>query len=46
MIAHYKPVDAELEKEYAELESCLRQHAVVAVIQKTICGTSNPWKMK
>lgn len=46
MITHYKPVDAELEKEYAELESYLSEHKIAAIVHKTIYGKSNPWKMK
>ncbi|NIF07316.1 hypothetical protein F3J23_17995 [Chryseobacterium sp. Tr-659] len=44
MITHYKPLDLELEKEYAELESSLGQHKVVAIIQKTMVCKSNSWK--
>ncbi|NML69630.1 hypothetical protein HHL23_07455 [Chryseobacterium sp. RP-3-3] len=44
MITHYKPVDAELEKEYAQLESYLGQHKIKGIIQKKIYGKSNPWK--
>ena len=46
MITHYKPVDFELEKEYAELESYLGQHKVAGIIHKTMHGKPNPWKMK
>lgn len=46
MITHYKPLDLELEKEYAQLESYLGQHKVVGILQKTIHGKSNPWKAK
>ncbi|UKB83748.1 hypothetical protein LF887_22520 [Chryseobacterium sp. MEBOG06] len=46
MITHYKPVDFELEKEYAELESYLGQHKVSGIIHKTMHGKPNPWKMK
>ncbi|WP_284463371.1 hypothetical protein [Chryseobacterium sp.] len=46
MITHYKPIDAELEKEYAELESYLGQHKAVGILQKKIHGKSNSWKMK
>lgn len=46
MITHYKPVDFELEKEYAELESYLRQHKVAGIIHKTIYGKPSSWKMK
>lgn len=45
MITHYKPVDAELEKEYAELESYLQRHKIKGIIQKTIHGKSNPWRL-
>lgn len=44
MITHYKPVDAELEKEYAELKSYISQYKVAGIIQKTINGKSFPWK--
>nr|WP_315027411.1 hypothetical protein [uncultured Chryseobacterium sp.] len=40
MITHYKPVDFQLEKEYAELKSCLEQHKTVGVISKKIYGRS------
>lgn len=46
IITHYKPLDLELEKEYAQLEAYLVQHKVVGILQKTIHGKSNPWKMK
>lgn len=46
MITHYKPVDAELEKEYAEIESYISQYKVAGIIQKTINGKSNAWKKK
>jgi len=44
MITHYKPLDSELEKEYDELESYLKQHKVAGIIRKKIYGKSNPWK--
>ncbi|AZA85059.1 hypothetical protein C1637_00760 [Chryseobacterium lactis] len=44
MITHYKPVDFELEKEYAELESYLWQHKNAGIIYKTIYGKSNSWR--
>ncbi|MBB6371086.1 hypothetical protein [Chryseobacterium shigense] len=44
MITHYKPLDAELEKEYAEIESYIKQHKIMGIIQKKIHGKSNPWK--
>ncbi|PQA93631.1 hypothetical protein B0A69_11555 [Chryseobacterium shigense] len=44
MITHYKPVDAEIEKEYAEIESYISQYKVAGIIQKTINGKSNAWK--
>ncbi|SHL39450.1 hypothetical protein SAMN05444360_101381 [Chryseobacterium carnipullorum] len=44
MITHYKPVDAELEKEYAEIELYISQYKVAGIIQKTINGKSNAWK--
>ncbi len=46
MITHYKPVDFELEKEYAELESYLGQHKIAGIVHKTIYGKSNSWKTK
>ncbi|CAI8927438.1 hypothetical protein [Chryseobacterium sp. IT-36CA2] len=46
IITHYKPVDFELEKEYAELESYLCQHKIAGIINKKIHGKSNSWKMK
>jgi hypothetical protein len=46
MITHYKPVDFELEKESAELESYLRQHKIAGIAQKTIYGGSYSWKTK
>jgi len=46
MITHYKPVNAELEKEYAEVESYLKQHKIQGIIQKKIYGKSNSWKMR
>ncbi|SIQ40837.1 hypothetical protein [Chryseobacterium sp. RU33C] len=44
MITHYKPLDLELEKEYAALDSYLGQHKVIGIIHKTILCKSNPWK--
>jgi len=46
MITHYKPLNSELEKECDELGSYLRQHKIAGIIQKTIYGKSNPWKME
>lgn len=46
MITHYKPINAELEKEQAELDMYLGQHSTVGIIQKKIRGKSNPWKME
>lgn len=46
MITHYKPVDFELEKEAAKLESYLRQHKIAGIAQKTIYGGSYSWKTK
>lgn len=46
MITHYKPIDAQLEKECAELESYLGQHKVKGIIHKTIYGRSYSWEMK
>lgn len=46
MITHYKPVDFELEKEYAELGDYLGQYKIVGIIHKTIYGKSYPWKRK
>jgi hypothetical protein len=44
MITHYKPVDLDLEKEYAEVESYIKRNKVTGIIQKTINGKSNAWK--
>ena len=44
MITHYKPLDLELEKEYAELDSYLGQYKVIGIMNKTILCKSNPWK--
>lgn len=46
MVTHYKPVDFELEKEYAELESYLRDHTIAGIVHKTIYGKSNSWRTK
>ncbi|MCS3867259.1 hypothetical protein J3D55_000175 [Chryseobacterium ginsenosidimutans] len=46
MITHYKPVNAELEKEYAEVEFYVKQYKVQGIIQKKIYGKSNSWKIK
>ena len=46
MITHYKPLDLELEKEYAALDSYLGQYKVIGIMHKTILGKSNPWKEK
>ncbi|MET3037908.1 hypothetical protein ABXT08_17560 [Chryseobacterium sp. NRRL B-14859] len=46
MITHYKPVDFEVEKEYAELESYLGQHKIAGIVHKTIYGKSNSWETK
>ncbi|WP_288435759.1 hypothetical protein [uncultured Chryseobacterium sp.] len=46
IITHYKPVDFELEKEYAELGDYLGQYKIVGIIHKTIYGKSYPWKRK
>lgn len=46
MITHYKPLNAELEKEYAEVESYVNQHKVTGIIQKKIYGKSNSWKIE
>lgn len=46
MITHYKPINAELKKEEAELGAYLGQHKIVGIIQKKIHGKSNPWKME
>ncbi|PIF44030.1 hypothetical protein CLU96_0958 [Chryseobacterium sp. 52] len=44
MITHYKPVDLDLEKEYAELKSYVEQHNIAGLIHKKIYGKSNSWK--
>ncbi|WP_114822095.1 hypothetical protein [Chryseobacterium sp. KLBC 52] len=44
MITHYKPLDLELEKEYAALDSYLGQYKVIGIMNKTILCKSNPWK--
>ncbi len=46
MITHYKPLDLELEKEYAALDSYLGEYTVIGIMNKTILGKSNPWKEK
>lgn len=46
MITHYKPVDFELEKESAELDSYLRQYKIDGIVHKTIYGKSYSWKTK
>ncbi|REC48211.1 hypothetical protein [Chryseobacterium pennipullorum] len=46
MITHYKPVDFELEKEYAELESYLGQHKITGIVHKTMGGKSRSWRTK
>ncbi|SMC92675.1 hypothetical protein [Chryseobacterium sp. YR221] len=46
MITHYKPVDFELEKEYAELEYYLSDHTVAGIVHKTMYGKSNSWRTK
>ncbi len=46
MITHQKPIDAELEKEKAELYAYLEQYKIVGILQKKIYGKSNPWKME
>ncbi|CAH0126841.1 hypothetical protein [Chryseobacterium sp. Bi04] len=46
MITHYKPIDFELEKEYAELESYVKHHKIAGIVQKTIYGKSNSWRTK
>ncbi|REC55945.1 hypothetical protein DRF62_04805 [Chryseobacterium piscium] len=46
MITHYKPVNADLEKEYAEIEFYVKQYKVQGIIQKKIYGKSNSWKIK
>lgn len=44
MITHYKPLDLELEKEYAVLDSYLGEYKVIGIMNKTILCKSNPWK--
>lgn len=46
MITHQKPVDAELEKENAELNAFLEQHKVAGMINKKIHGKSYSWDSK
>jgi len=46
MITHFKPLNQELEKEYAELESYLEQYKVQGIIHKTIYGKSNSWNIE
>ncbi|WP_430809272.1 hypothetical protein [Chryseobacterium arthrosphaerae] len=46
MITHYKPVNSELEKECAELESYLGQHKIAGIVCKTIYGGSYSWRSK
>lgn len=43
MITHYKPVNEDLEKEYAEVEFYIKQYKVQGIIQKKIYGKSNSW---
>ncbi|MDQ0592417.1 hypothetical protein QFZ37_000786 [Chryseobacterium ginsenosidimutans] len=45
MITHYKPLNSELEKEYAELESYLNQGKIKGIIQTTINGKSYSWRV-
>lgn len=46
MITHYKPIDAELEREYHALDSYLKQHSVQGIICKKILGKSDKWFYK
>lgn len=44
MITHYKPLDLELEKEIAALDSYLGQHNVIRIMHKINLCKPNPWK--
>lgn len=44
MITHYKPVDLDLEREYAVLKAYVEQHKIAGIIRKKIYGKSNQWK--
>ncbi|SHG82506.1 hypothetical protein SAMN02787100_4762 [Chryseobacterium sp. OV279] len=44
MITHYKPVDLDLEREYAEIKAYVEQHKIAGIIRKKIYGKSNVWK--
>lgn len=46
MITHYKPIDAELKKEEAELDAYLEQYKVTGIINKKIHGKSYSWNSK
>ncbi|SDJ71929.1 hypothetical protein [Chryseobacterium jejuense] len=46
MITHYKPIDAELKKEEAELDAYLEQYKVTGIINKKIHGKSYSWDSK
>lgn len=46
MITHYKPIDAELKKEEAELDTYLEQYKVTGIINKKIHGKSYSWDSK
>lgn len=44
IITHYKPVDLDLEREYASLKAYVEQHKIAGIIRKKIYGKSNAWK--
>ncbi|UKB79910.1 hypothetical protein [Chryseobacterium sp. MEBOG07] len=44
MITHYKPLDLELEKENAALDSYLEQYKVIGIMHKINLYKPNPWK--
>lgn len=46
MITHYKPIDAELKKEEAELDAYLEQYKVAGIINKKMYGKSCSWDSK
>lgn len=46
IITHYKPLDADVEREYDELESYLQRHRVVGIVHKKIYGKPDSFKKK
>lgn len=44
MITHYKPLDLELEKEYDEINSYIKQYKIEGFIRKKIYGKSDKWR--